>query len=57
MAGTCGNGGVLIFSLIMGALVTTVGYAPFFIGLGVLDLVGAVVLWTLVRERQPAAVV
>jgi MFS transporter, ACS family, hexuronate transporter len=55
MAGTCGNGGLLIFSLMMGALVTTVGYAPFFVGLGALDLVGAAVLWTLVRERGPAA--
>jgi MFS transporter, ACS family, hexuronate transporter len=52
MAGTCGNGGLLIFSLMMGALVTTVGYAPFFIGLGALDLVGAAVLWTLVRDRD-----
>ncbi|MFB3778219.1 MAG: MFS transporter [Bryobacteraceae bacterium] len=52
MAGTCGNGGLLIFSLLIGALVTTIGYGPFFIGLGVLDLVGAVVLWTLVRERK-----
>jgi MFS transporter, ACS family, hexuronate transporter len=55
MAGTCGNAGVLIFSLMMGALVTTAGYTPFFIGLGALDLVGAAVLWTLVRERRPAA--
>jgi ACS family hexuronate transporter-like MFS transporter len=55
MAGTCGNAGLLVFSLMMGALVTTVGYTPFFIGLGVLDLVGAAVLWTLVRERGPAA--
>jgi ACS family hexuronate transporter-like MFS transporter len=52
MAGTCGNGGVLIFSLLIGALVTTIGYAPFFVGLSVLDLVGALVLWTLVRERK-----
>jgi MFS transporter, ACS family, hexuronate transporter len=51
MAGTCGNAGVLIFSLMMGALVTTVGYTPFFIGLAALDLVGAAVLWTVVRER------
>ena len=50
MAGTCGNAGLLIFSLMIGALVTTVGYTPFFIGLGILDLAGAVVLWTLVRE-------
>jgi MFS transporter, ACS family, hexuronate transporter len=55
MAGTCGNAGLLIFSLMMGALVTTVGYAPFFIGLGALDLVGAAVLWTLVHEREPEA--
>jgi ACS family hexuronate transporter-like MFS transporter len=52
MAGTCGNAGVLIFSLLIGSLVSRVGYAPFFIGLAVLDLIGALVLWTLVRERR-----
>jgi len=51
MAGTCGNGGVLVFSLVIGALVARVGYTPFFVCLGVLDLVGALVLWTVVRER------
>jgi ACS family hexuronate transporter-like MFS transporter len=50
LAGTCGNAGLLLFSLLIGALVTTVGYTPFFVGLGVLDLVGAAVLWTLVKE-------
>ena len=55
MAGTCGNAGLLIFSLMMGALVTTVGYTPFFISLGALDLVGAAVLWTVVREQRPVA--
>lgn len=49
-AGTFANLGVLLFSLLMGALVTKVGYDPFFFALGVLDLIGAVVLWTLVRE-------
>ncbi len=53
MAGTCGNAGVLVFSLLMGALVTRIGYTPFFIGLAALDLLGAVLLWTLVRERRP----
>jgi ACS family hexuronate transporter-like MFS transporter len=52
MAGTCGNAGVLIFSLLMGALVASVGYTPFFIGLAALDLLGAVVLWTVVREGR-----
>jgi ACS family hexuronate transporter-like MFS transporter len=54
MAGTCGNAGLLIFSLLIGGLVATVGYTPFFICLGLLDLVGAAVLWSLVREREPA---
>ena len=54
MAGTCGNGGVLVFSLIIGALVAAVGYTPFFICLGVLDLIGALILWTLVREPHAA---
>jgi ACS family hexuronate transporter-like MFS transporter len=53
MAGTCGNAGVLIFSLLMGALVMRIGYTPFFVGLAALDLLGAVVLWTIVRERRP----
>jgi ACS family hexuronate transporter-like MFS transporter len=52
MAGTCGNGGLLIFSLLIGALVARIGYTPFFICLGVLDLVGALVLWTVVREPK-----
>ena len=53
MAGTCGNAGVLIFSLLMGALVVRIGYTPFFVGLAALDLLGAVILWTVVRERRP----
>jgi MFS transporter, ACS family, hexuronate transporter len=55
MAGTCGNAGVLVFSLLMGTLVTTVGYTPFFVGLAVLDLIGALILWTVVREPQVAS--
>jgi MFS transporter, ACS family, aldohexuronate transporter len=50
MAGTLGNVGLLLFSLLIGALVSSVGYTPFFICLAVFDLVGAVLLWTLVKE-------
>jgi ACS family hexuronate transporter-like MFS transporter len=50
MAGTFGNLGLLLFNLAIGALVTTIGYAPFFVCLGVLDVIGAAALWTLVRE-------
>lgn len=32
--------------------VATVGYTPFFVCPGILDLVGAAVLWTLVREPR-----
>jgi ACS family hexuronate transporter-like MFS transporter len=53
-AGMGGNLGVLVFSLLVGALVGTLGYTPFFIALGGLDLLGAVVLWTLVRKPSPA---
>ena len=56
MAGTCGNAGVLIFSLAMGALVTRIGYTPFFVGLAALDVLGAVILWTVVREQRPEPV-
>lgn len=56
MAGTMGNLGVLIFSLLIGGLVATVGYDPFFLALGVLDLLGAVLLWTLVRDQGAAMV-
>lgn len=50
LAGLAANLGVLAFSLTLGGLVDTVGYAPFFILLGVLDLFGAAILWTLVRK-------
>jgi MFS transporter, ACS family, hexuronate transporter len=56
MAGTFGNGGLLIFNLLVGSLVATLGYAPFFVGLAALDLLGAAVLWTLVREQPTAAI-
>ena len=50
MAGTMGNLGLTLFNLAIGALVPLLGYSPFFICLAVLDLVGAAVLWTLVKE-------
>ena len=42
----------VLIALLIGGLVATVGYDPFFLALGVLDLLGAVLLWTLVRERS-----
>lgn len=48
MAGTMANLGVMIFTLLIGALVTQIGYTPFFMALAVFDLVAAAILWTLV---------
>src|SRR4029077_17658329 len=56
MAGTLGNAGVLVSSLVIGSLVATIGYTPIFIGLPLLDLVGAAVLWTLVRPPVTPAI-
>src|SRR5215472_2001089 len=50
MAGVFGNFGLLLFSLAIGGLVASVGYSPFFVCLGVLDLLGAALLWTLVKD-------
>jgi len=50
MAGTSANLGVLISSLFIGGLVSTIGYAPFFVALSVLDLIAAVVVWTVIRK-------
>ena len=49
-AGMAANLGVLIFTLVLGSLVDQVGYQPFFILLGVVDLIGALLLWTLIRK-------
>ncbi|MCW3846081.1 MFS transporter [Sphingomonas sp. LB-2] len=50
MAGTMANLGVMMFTLLIGALVTRIGFEPFFIALSVFDLIAAAVLWTLVRK-------
>ncbi|HWU54975.1 MAG TPA: MFS transporter, partial [Rhizomicrobium sp.] len=53
LAGTSANLGVLISSLLIGGLVSSIGYAPFFVALAALDLVAAVVVWTVIKK--PAA--
>jgi len=55
MAGTLGDAGVLVFSLLIGALVLKIGLTPFFVCLGILDVIGAIVLWTVVREHNVAS--
>lgn len=55
IAGFCGNLGVLLFTLLIGWLVKTVGYDPFFVALAVMDILAAVWLWAVVRERVSPA--
>ncbi|MEO8063628.1 MAG: MFS transporter [Pseudomonadota bacterium] len=54
IAGFCGNFGVLIFTLAIGGLVKVVGYDPFFVALAVFDIIAAIWLWVVVRERVVA---
>ena len=44
------KGWTMLFTLVLGHMVDQVGYGPFFIALGLLDLIGAAILWTLVRK-------
>ncbi|MEO7469377.1 MAG: MFS transporter, partial [Sphingobium limneticum] len=56
MAGSAAWIGGLSFSLIVGAFADTIGYNPLFVCLALFDLLGAVVLWTLLRGRPAKAV-
>jgi len=51
IAGFCGNAGVLVFTLFVGGLVKVVGYDPFFVALALFDILGAIWLWAVVRDR------
>jgi ACS family hexuronate transporter-like MFS transporter len=53
MAGTCANLGILIFTFELGQRVSQIGYAPVFVLLAVLDIIAAIVAWTVIRK--PAA--
>ena len=50
IAGFCGNSGVLVFTLVVGGLVKVVGYDPFFVALALFDILGAIWLWSVVRD-------
>ncbi|MFO1246702.1 MAG: MFS transporter [Alphaproteobacteria bacterium] len=54
MAGTCANLGILIFTLELGQRVDQIGYTPVFMLLAVLDIVAAIVAWTVIRKPARA---
>lgn len=55
MAGTVAWIGGLGFTFLIGQSADAYGYNPLFIALAALDLVGAVVLWSLLRSKRTAA--
>ncbi len=54
LSGSAALAGGMIFTFAVGWLVTHVGYAPVFVTIAFLDLIGAVLLWTLIREPKTA---
>jgi len=54
MAGTCANFGILLFTWQLGQRVDQIGYTPVFILLAVLDIVAAIVAWTVIRKPARA---
>ena len=54
MAGTCANLGILIFTWQLGQRVDQIGYTPVFVLLAVLDILAAVIAWTVIRKPANA---
>jgi MFS transporter, ACS family, hexuronate transporter len=54
MAGTIAWMGGMLFTVLIGQSADTYGYNPLFVALAALDLVGALVLWGLLRETRHA---
>lgn len=52
LSGMMGWLGGMIFSLIVGALATTIGYNPLFVCLVLFDIIGATVAWFLLRPND-----
>ena len=44
-----------LFALVVGALADTIGFSPLFVLLSIFDLVGAVLLWSLLRNNEEVA--
>ena len=55
MAGTCANLGILIFTWQLGQRVDSLGYKPFFVLLAALDILAAIVAWTVIRKPVKTA--
>jgi ACS family hexuronate transporter-like MFS transporter len=54
LSGTFGYLGGILFTFLVGRAASTVGYTPLFWGIAVFDLIGAAVLWALLRRNEDA---
>lgn len=52
MAGSIAWIGGMLFTLLIGKSADVVGYSPLFVALAAMDIVGAVVLWSLLRSEK-----
>jgi ACS family hexuronate transporter-like MFS transporter len=52
LSGSFGHFGGMLFTFSIGWLVMRIGYSPVFVTIALLDLIGAVVLWTVIREPK-----
>jgi MFS transporter, ACS family, hexuronate transporter len=55
MSGMAGYAGGMLFTWVVGQTARTLGYGPLFVGIAFFDLIGAIVLWTLLREPEVEA--
>jgi len=55
MAGAAAWIGGMSFSLLIGAVAETIGYDPLFVGMALLDVLGASVLWIMLRGPQASS--
>lgn len=52
LSGTCGHFSGMCFTFCVGWFVMHIGYSPVFVTIALLDLIGAAVLWTVIREPK-----
>lgn len=52
MTGAAAWTGALTFNLFLGALVKIIGYGPFFIALSLFDIIGAAILWIVIKDPE-----
>jgi ACS family hexuronate transporter-like MFS transporter len=56
LSGSCAHFGGMLFTFSVGWLVTHIGYSPVFVTIALLDLIGAVILWTVIRKPKTETV-